>query len=46
MWHLKVMVIPKLLWPLLMYKISTGTVNSTERKINKYTKKWLDLPTG
>lgn len=27
-----------------MYEISTSTVESAERKIKKYTRKWLGLP--
>ena len=40
-WYLQFMLIPKLLWPLLIYDISTSTVEAMEAKINKYTRKWL-----
>ncbi|GFO03425.1 reverse transcriptase [Plakobranchus ocellatus] len=39
-WCLQFMLIPKLLWPLLLYEISTSTVESTEAKINRFTRKW------
>ena len=38
--------IQMLLWPLLVYEISTSAVEKTEAKINKYTRKWLGLPPG
>ena len=43
-WCLQFMLIPKLLWPLLIYDICTSTVEAIEAKINKYTRKWLGLP--
>ena len=45
-WCLQFMLIPKLLWPLLIYDISTSTVETMEGKINKYTRKWLGVPPG
>ena len=45
-WCLQFMLIPKLLWPLLIYDISTSTVEAMEAKINKYTRKWLGVPPG
>ncbi|MCG8432275.1 MAG: hypothetical protein MJA29_14040, partial [Candidatus Omnitrophica bacterium] len=45
-WCLQFMLIPKLLWPLLIYEISTSTVESIEAKINRYTRKWLGVPPG
>ena len=45
-WCLQFMLIPKLLWPLLIYDISTSTVEIMEGKINKYTRKWLGVPPG
>ena len=38
--------IPMLLWHLLVYEIVPSTVKSMEAKINKYTRKWLDLFPG
>ncbi|GFO04134.1 reverse transcriptase [Plakobranchus ocellatus] len=40
------MLIPKLLWPLLVYEISTSTAESIETKINRFTRKWLEFPRG
>jgi len=40
------MLIPKLLWPLLIYEIGLSTVEAMERKISKYMRKWLGLPPG
>ncbi|GFO11674.1 reverse transcriptase [Plakobranchus ocellatus] len=37
------MLIPKLLWPLLVYDICSTSI---EAKINKYTRKWLGVPPG
>ncbi|GFN84980.1 reverse transcriptase [Plakobranchus ocellatus] len=42
-WCLQFMLIPKLLWPLLVYDICSTTI---EAKINKYTRKWLGVPPG
>ncbi|GFO14725.1 reverse transcriptase [Plakobranchus ocellatus] len=36
-WCLQFMLIPKLLWPLLVYDICSSTVEAIEAKINKYT---------
>ncbi|GFO25117.1 reverse transcriptase [Plakobranchus ocellatus] len=38
------MLIPKLLWPLLEYEISTSSVESIEAIINTFTRKWLGFP--
>ena len=43
-WCLQFMLIPKLLWPLMIYDICTSTVETMEAKINKYTRKWLGVP--
>ena len=40
------MLIPKLLWPLLIYEVSSSTVETIEGKINKFTRKWLEVPPG
>ncbi|GFN84901.1 reverse transcriptase [Plakobranchus ocellatus] len=45
-WCLQFMLIPKLLWPLLVYDICSSTVEAIEAKINKYTRKWLGVPPG
>ena len=43
-WCLQHMLIPKLLWPLLIYEISLTTVEALEAKINRFTRKWLGVP--
>ncbi|KAK3797119.1 hypothetical protein RRG08_060463 [Elysia crispata] len=40
------MLIPKLLWPLLVYEICSTTVEAIEAKINKFTRRWLGLLPG
>ena len=45
-WCLQSMLIPKLLWPLLVYEICSTTVEAIEAKINKYTRRWLGAPLG
>ena len=45
-WCLQFMLIPKLLWPLLVYDISTTTVELMEAKVNRFTRKWLGVPPG
>ena len=43
-WCLQFMLIPKLLWPLMIYDICTSIVEAMESKINKFTRKWLGVP--
>ncbi|GFO01413.1 reverse transcriptase [Plakobranchus ocellatus] len=45
-WYLQFMLIPKLLWPLLVYDICSSTMEAIEAKINKCTRKWLRVPPG
>ena len=45
-WCLQFMLIPKLLWPLLVYETCSTTVEAIEAKINKFTKRWLGVPPG
>ena len=40
------MLIPILLWPLLIYKICSATVEAIEAKINKFTRRCLGVPPG
>ncbi|KAK3774247.1 hypothetical protein RRG08_050752 [Elysia crispata] len=40
------MLIPKLLWPLLVYEICSTTVEAIGSKINKFTRRWLGVPHG
>ena len=46
LWCLQFMLIPKLLWPLLVYDICISTVEKIESKINKFTRRWLGVPPG
>ncbi|KAK3781768.1 hypothetical protein RRG08_021414 [Elysia crispata] len=45
-WRLLFMLIPKILWPLLVYEICLTTVKAIEPKINKFTRRWLGVPPG
>jgi hypothetical protein len=45
-WIVQFMLIPKLLWPLLIYEIGLSTVEAIERRISSCTRKWLGLPPG
>ncbi|GFO26356.1 polyprotein [Plakobranchus ocellatus] len=45
-WCLQFMLIPKLLWPLLVYDICSSTVEAIEAITYKYTRKWLGVPAG
>ena len=45
-WCLQFMLIPKLLWPLLIYEICSTTVEAIEAKVNKFTRRWLGVPPG
>ncbi|RUS85859.1 hypothetical protein EGW08_006411 [Elysia chlorotica] len=45
-WGLQFMLIPKLLWPLMVYEICSTTVEAIEAKINKFTRRWLGVPPG
>ena len=44
MWCQQFILIPKLLWPLLIYEICSTTVEAIEAKINKVTRRWLGVP--
>ncbi|KAK3738959.1 hypothetical protein RRG08_006526 [Elysia crispata] len=44
-WCLQFMLILKLLWPLLVYKICSTTVEAIKAKINKFTRRWLGVLT-
>ena len=37
-------VLPRTLWPLLVYDVPTTIVESLERKVSKYLRRWLGLP--
>ena len=37
-------VLPRLLWPLLVYEVPVSTVEGLERKLNTYLRRWLGVP--
>ncbi|XP_056314571.1 uncharacterized protein LOC130229674 [Danio aesculapii] len=37
-------VLPRLLWPLLVYEVPVSTVEGLERKMNTYLRRWLGVP--
>ena len=43
-WCFQHIFIPILFWLLLVYKITSSTVESMKVKMNEYTQKWLGLP--
>lgn len=36
-------VLPRLLWPLLVYEVATSTVERLERKLKTYLRMWLGV---
>jgi hypothetical protein len=42
-WCVQFVLIPKLLWPLLIYEIPSSTVAAMEQTISKYLRKWMGL---
>ena len=43
-WMFQFVLLPRLLWPLTIYEIGLSVVEKLERKVNRYTRKWLGLP--
>ncbi|XP_049324773.1 uncharacterized protein LOC125789951 [Astyanax mexicanus] len=37
-------ILPRILWPLLVYEVTMSTVETMERKISSYLRRWLGLP--
>lgn len=37
-------ILPRLLWPLLVYEVPLTTVEALERKINNFLRRWLSVP--
>ena len=37
-------VLPRLLWPLLLYEVPMSKVEAMERKINTFLRRWLSVP--
>ncbi|KAL3991385.1 ubiquilin-like protein [Sarotherodon galilaeus] len=44
LWCFQFGLLPRLLWPLTIYKISLNHANRLERLVSSYVKKWLELP--
>ena len=40
-WLLQFVLLPRLLWPLTIYEIGLSVVEKLERKVNRYTRKWV-----
>ena len=45
-WIYQHAVLPRILWPLLIYDVPMSTVEALERKISGYLRRWLGLPRG
>ena len=43
-WIYQHAILPRILWPLLMYSVPMSTVESLERTINSFLRRWLGLP--
>jgi len=37
-------ILPRILWLLLVYKVSISTVGGFERRVSRFLQKWLGLP--
>ena len=37
-------ILPRILWPLLVYAVPLSTVETLERKVSSYLRRWLGLP--
>lgn len=44
LWCLQFGLLPRLLWPLMMYRVSLNHANRMERLVSTYMRKWLGLP--
>ena len=43
-WMFQHGLLPRLLWPLMLYEVGQTAVQSMERTINKYLRRWLGVP--
>lgn len=43
-WIYQHSILPRILWPLLVYEVPISTVEILERKISSHLRKWLGLP--
>ena len=39
-------LLPRLMWPLQVYEVTLTRVETIQRHINKYLRKWLGVPPG
>jgi hypothetical protein len=37
-------ILPRILWPLLVYDVTLTTVETMERKVNSFLRRWLGIP--
>ncbi len=37
-------ILPRILWPLLVYEVPISTLETLERKVSSHLRKWLGLP--
>ena len=44
LWIFQFVLLPKLLWPLLVYDVPTSAVEALEAKVSKYLRKWCGVP--
>ncbi|XP_052237947.1 uncharacterized protein LOC127849270 [Dreissena polymorpha] len=43
-WLFQNALLPRLMWPLMLYEIPTSSVECLERKISKHLRRWLGIP--
>ncbi|XP_029958217.1 uncharacterized protein LOC115396474 [Salarias fasciatus] len=43
-WLYQYGILPRILWPLLVYDVPLSTVETLERKVNSHLRRWLGLP--
>ena len=43
-WLYQHAILPRILWPLMLYEVAITTVEGMERKISGYLRRWLGLP--
>lgn len=45
-WIYQHAILPRILWPLLVYEVPMSTVESMERRTSSFLRRWLGLPCG
>ena len=45
-WCYQYGVLPRILWPLMIYEVPVSTVEDIERKISGYIRRWLGVPSS